>query len=179
LLAIAVLSILLAWGLGAALGASQLDAPWWLDTPAVLGFYGVLWKLYDRRGWKLRWRSLGVSDVPDVGGTWHGTVDSSYNGTSLNAVLAIRQTATHILIELETSHSRSTSVMATLNCSPGAFQGLSYVYENRPRTLSDPKMTPHSGRVYLRIGPDGNSLIGDYETDRHRGTNGRMNFVRS
>lgn len=178
LFVLAVLSILLAWGLNAVLTAIRLDL-WWLDTPAVLGFYGLLWGLYDRQAWRWRWRRLSLSEVPDLAGTWHGTVESEYNGRQLAAKLIIHQTATHILIELETSNSRSASVMATLNCRPGQFQGLTYMYDNRPRTLNVASMTPHSGRVHLRIGADGRSLTGDYETDRHRESSGRLDFVKS
>jgi hypothetical protein len=129
ILLLVVGSILLAWGLHVLLLSAHLEVPWWLDTPAVLGFYGILWKIYDRYAWRWRWKAIRISDVPDLAGEWHGQVQSSFDGESLNARLTIRQTATHLLIEQQTENSRSTSVMATLNCRPGPFQGLSYVYD--------------------------------------------------
>ena len=173
-----VASVLLAWGLNRTLTAADLTPPWWLDTPAVLGFFGLLWKVYDRYAWRWRWGAAWMSDVPDLAGQWDGEIRSSYNDISVPATLYVHQTATHMLIELVTDGSRSASVMATLNCQPGLFQGLSYVYENRPRTLNEMGMTPHSGRVHLRLEDAGNSLAGDYEADRSRGTTGRIAFRR-
>jgi hypothetical protein len=175
---LAIASVLLAWGLHALLQSAQFEPPWWLDTPTVLGFYGILWKVYDRQAWRWRWKSLRISDVPDSAGEWNGQLQSSYNGETLDATLTIRQTATHVLAELETENSRSTSVMATLNCRPGPFQGFSFVYENRPRALNAPGMAPHSGRAHLRLTADGRVLEGDYETDHHRSSSGRIKLVR-
>jgi SMODS-associating 2TM, beta-strand rich effector domain len=177
-LLLAAASILLAWLLHSLFGAAHWTAPWWLDTPAVLGFYGLLWQLYDRYAWRWRWRAVHVSDVHDLAGEWHGEVESSYNAEKVRADLMIRQTATQILVELTTDNSESASVMATINCHPGPFQGLSYVYENRPRTLNVPGMTPHSGRCHLRIRSGGRVLEGDYETDHFRTSSGRMRFER-
>src|SRR5260370_1168151 len=86
-LMLAIASILLAWGFHELLIAIHLQAPWWLDTPAVLGFYGLLWKLYDQHIWRWRWKSVRISDVPDLAGEWLGQVQSSFNRTDVEARL--------------------------------------------------------------------------------------------
>jgi hypothetical protein len=50
---------------------------------------------------------------------------------------------------------------------------LSYAYANTPRTLNPEGMTPHRGWARLRVDPDG-ALDGDYWSDPHRRTSGRM-----
>lgn len=173
-----VAAILMAWAFNRLLVWTRIGSPWWLDTPAVLGFFGILWTIYDQYAWRWRWRFVHLSDVPDLAGRWKGEVASSHGPTILPATLVIHQTATRVLVVLETENSRSASVMATVNCRPGQFQGLTYVYENKPRTLNAPSMTPHGGISHLRLENNGRRLVGDYEADHHRGTTGRITFER-
>ena len=179
-LVLAVVAILGAWMLSQLLDVLSVIPPWWLDTPAVLGMYGLLWKGYDRFVWRWRIGALGLSDTPNLGGIWSGEIESARDpGRSLSATLTITQTASRILISLDTEMSRSSSVMAALNCKPGPYRGLHYSFENRPRAMAHPTMGPHSGHADLRLTSDGLQLNGDYETDRHRGSVGRMSFKRA
>lgn len=66
--------------------------------------------------------------------------------------VTINQTATRILVCLEGDHSISAPVMAVLNCRPGVYQGLTYLYEN--------------------------TLAGEYFNDWHRATAGKMKLRR-
>jgi SMODS-associating 2TM, beta-strand rich effector domain len=179
LLVLAILAIIGAWLLSRVFDALSLSPPWWLDTPSVLGMYGLLWKGYDRFAWRWRLGALRFTDVPDLGGTWTGNVISARDEhTSIPATLLITQTASRILVTLETATSRSHSVMAALNCQRGPYQGLHHSFENRPRARAQSTMTPHSGQAHLRLSSDGRQLNGDYETDRHRGNVGEMSFSR-
>jgi SMODS-associating 2TM, beta-strand rich effector domain len=176
---LAVLAILAAWTLHQLFNALSFSPPWWLDTPAVLGIYGLLWKGYDGFAWRWRAGQLSLTDVPNLAGTWNGEIISTRDRrTSIPATLTITQTATRVLITLETTTSRSNSVMATINCRPGPYQGLHYSFENRPHAMAQSTMSPHSGQAHLRLFPDGRRLSGDYETDRHRGNVGAMSFER-
>jgi hypothetical protein len=192
LLVLAVAAVLLAWGLGRTLRSWEITPPWWLDTPAVVGFYGILWQLYDRLLWRARIGSQTLSGIPDYSGSWGGCVHSSYGGTAVYAArLTIRQTSSRILIELRTDRSRSVSQMAMLCAGPGSEQGLQYLYTNRPRHVPTPEpagpphdrphaivlaMTPHEGVARLLLGDDGSTLQGDYQNDRHRQTYGTLSF---
>jgi hypothetical protein len=188
LLGLAVAAILLAWGFGKGLAALHLVPPWWLDTPAVLGFYGLLWKAYDQSLWRLRWRGRTLSGVPDYGGVWDGHLHSSYGeGLTVPATLTIRQTSSRILIELTTGTSRSASEMAAVNAAPGRDYGLRYVYANLPshRPATSPRqrphlarMMPHEGMSRLKLCDGGRRLEGDYQNDRFRGTHGGLQFKR-
>jgi hypothetical protein len=186
LLGLAVAAVLLAWGLGRTFDALGADPPWWLDTPAVAGFYGLLWQLYDRVLWRLPIGGQTLSGIPDYRGSWTGHIHSSYDSSaSYEAELTIRQTSSRILVELATERSRSVSHMAMLCAEPGSEQGLQYLYTNRPfnrppeppgdngRTLL--AMTIHEGVSRIRMAAGG-VIHGDYQNDRHRKTYGQLTF---
>ncbi|MFG2109935.1 Cap15 family cyclic dinucleotide receptor domain-containing protein [Micromonospora chersina] len=189
ILFLAVAAILLAWGLGRVLRGLDVTPPWWLDTPAVVGLYGILWQLYDRRLWRLRVGDQTLSGIPDYNGAWGGWVHSSHDGAKRYAArLTIRQTSSRILVELRTDGSRSVSHMAMLCAGPGSAEGLQYIYANWPIHVPLPATTtpqpdhpavlamhPHQGVSRLLLRPDG-TLEGDYQTDRHRGTHGTLSF---
>ena len=180
MLVLAVVAILLAYLLNRSLAALRVTPPWWLDTPAVLGFYGLCWRLYDERLWRLGPVTHTLSGVPNLAGNWTGTILSSHPGQGpVPASLVVHQTSSRLLIELETDTSKSRSTMAALNSEPGASNGLRYAFANMPRTLTKPTMLPHGGMVQLTLSADGSYLSGDYETDRFRNTSGRLEFRRT
>jgi hypothetical protein len=172
-----ILAILSAWLLPRLLHALQLSVPWWLDAPAVMGFFGLYWTVYDRWAWKWRVGSLRVTAVPDLAGRWQGALRSSHNPETDTPIdITIHQTATQILVQSHTAHSESTSIMAALNCRPGLFQGLTYLYENWPQPLGLKTLEAHRGRAHLKM--DGDKLVGTYMTDFNRGNEGRFEVSR-
>jgi len=179
LLVLAVGAILLAWGFGQVLSMLHVTAPWWLDTPAVFGFFGLLWQLYDRFLWCLGPAGSTLSGVPNFAGTWNGTVSSSFgHSRTYPASLVIRQTSARMVVELRTPNSRSYSHLAMVCASPGPDQGLQYLYANRPNEGAEPAMQRHGGTAYLQLSRDGRTLIGGYQNDRFRSTHGTLHFVR-
>ncbi|MEU6723167.1 hypothetical protein ABZ917_05580 [Nonomuraea wenchangensis] len=175
----AALGALIAYGLGWVYNLSGYSPPWWLDAPAFFGCFGIVWKVYDKWAWRQHILKQTLSGLVDISGEWEGSIASDYSGGAIiPSRIVIRQTATRILVELSTEMSVSYSYMATLCAGEGPDQGLRYMYSNRPRTLTPPSMTPHEGRVHLRISSDGQTLEGDYETDRHRKNTGQLVFTR-
>jgi hypothetical protein len=151
-----------------------------LDTPAVLGFYGMCWRLYDEYLWRLGSAMETLSGVPNISGRWAGIILSSYSDQEpVKATLIVRQTSSRILIALETETSKSYSTMASLCSAPGPSNGLRYSFANMPRALSKETMRPHTGVAQLILSADASRLAGDYETDRFRKTNGRLEFHRT
>lgn len=175
----AITGALIALALGRLFAAMGFEPPWWLDVPALFGCFALVWLVYDR--WVWRWKLFGsnLSGVLDLSGKWTGEVVSDHNGgTRSPADMIVRQTATRLLVTMTTEHSESHSTMAALCSSPGANQGVRYVYANRPRTLTPGTMAPHEGMVRLSLSHDSRALTGDYEADRHRSNTGRLRFVR-
>src|SRR5215216_2543191 len=112
---IGAIAILMAWALSGILDITGISPPWWIDTPAVLGFYWPLWRIYDRWGWRWRLGPFAFSAIRDFSGTWSGMVTSSYEpATDVEATLTIVQRWLLILITLETQWSRSHSTMAQI-----------------------------------------------------------------
>ena len=198
MLTLAITAILLAWGLGRVLRCLDVTPPWWLDTPAVAGFYGIVWRIYDRSLWCLQVGNQTLSGIPNYGGAWTGWVHSSHDSVTMYAArLTIRQTSSRILIELHTDRSRSVSHMAMVCAGPGSAHGLQYIYANWPRHVPTPApdvetvrllidgqhqvppgssaLHPHEGVSRLVLSRDG-TMEGDYQTDRHRGTYGTLCF---
>jgi hypothetical protein len=179
MLLLAVAAILLAYLLNRSLSAFHVQAPWWLDTPSVLGFYGLCWRFYDGFLWRFGLRSFTLSGIPDLTGEWTGTIVSSYKAQEpVNASLVVRQTSSRLLVTLATKTSTSHSTMAALYSQPGPASGLRYEFSNVPHSLSVQTMVPHSGLAHLMLSVDGSRLTGDYQTDRFRKTNGRLDFQR-
>jgi hypothetical protein len=172
---LALASVGCAYALGYALDYFKVAVPWWLDAPSILGFYGLLFGVYNRVAW--RWSICGFqfSGVPDVGGTWYGEITSNYAGeTQSEGMIFIAQTWSKITVCFENASSRSYSRMASLNVTPGVNEGLIYEYANDPATDARTTMHGHRGLSFMRLGQEGKTLAGEYFTGRDRGTSGRI-----
>jgi len=178
-LVIAGMSIGLTYGCTRVLQAWNLQWPWWIENPSILLFYGAFWKLFDRYLWKMRPLGLRLSDLPDLGGTWHVRLQSCHEGgTPAEGCIRIHQTATEILVEFENETSRSVSRMAAINVKPGQSQGLMYEYANDPGFSASQTMHGHRGVTMLRWGAGGDDLTGEYFTGRDRETHGSITMRR-
>lgn len=173
-IAVGAVSIALSWLLSIFARKYRVEYPWWLDAPTPLFLYGIAYAVYDR--WL--WRVPLLSRVPNLTGTWAGTVSSSHAPTVQNpATLRIRQRWSAIFIELETQHSRSASSMASLSLDGSPDPALSYEYWNEPKGLAVEPMQPHRGTACLRLRTSSRTLEGDYYTGRGRATVGEMRFT--
>ena len=176
-LCVTLASLASAWVLRAALDALALTAPWWVDIPSFVGFYGLWWGLHDRFGWHWRWAGLvGLVSV-DLSGEWEGTLVSSRDhfGAETSVLVRIRQTSTRMAMLLSTDKSDSNSVGAILEAN-GATVLLRYLFESRPRAGSPDTMHVHFGAGFLELQED--RLVGDYFTGRDRTTYGRLHLRR-
>lgn len=175
LAALAVAATLL---LNHSLSILNLKIPWWIDAPSVMGFYGLFYTVFDNYLWRLRFKFIRLSEIPDVGGTWVGSVKSSYGGgTEVHGViLYVRQNWSKLSVQIETENSRSFSTMAVVNTSHSPESGLKYEYISEPGALSIQTMQTHRGTASLRLSPDGSALKGEYYTGRGRQNIGEMAF---
>jgi hypothetical protein len=133
-----------------------------------------LWRLPVFRGW--------LVPFPDLQGTWHGELKSTWkdtNGTTIDpipATLVIRQTFSSVSCALFTAESESYSAAAQISQDEesGALY-LNYNYSNRPKATIRNRSAIHDGAARLRIveNPE-RSLEGEYWTGRC--TVGDMSF---
>ncbi|MEM7726699.1 MAG: hypothetical protein AAF208_10040 [Cyanobacteria bacterium P01_A01_bin.45] len=164
--------------LSSTLKSMNLEAPWWIDAPSVMGLYGMVYQWFDKSLWCQKFASICFSSIPNLKGTWVGVIHSSYGGgTDVPGVmLHIRQTWTSINIRLFTQTSSSYSIMAAVNTYNSSEPSLKYEYMNEPSALSVDTMNSHRGTANLQLSPDGKELTGDYFTGRGRQSLGTMEF---
>jgi hypothetical protein len=99
----------------------HVEVPWWAPPLDTMTFYGCLYWLFDRFGWKLKLiRSLHISGIPLLAGKWHGRVTpadadgvSRRLATPTDIDVTIEQTWSSLLVRAETAGSVSRSVSAS------------------------------------------------------------------
>ncbi|BAZ28330.1 hypothetical protein NIES4074_07610 [Cylindrospermum sp. NIES-4074] len=158
----------------------NLEVPWWVDAPSVMGFYGLFYQLFDEYLWIQKIGFLRFSDIPNLQGTWVGVIKSSYQGGTEfpGVILYVRQTWSKISIQLETEKSKSKSIMAAVCTESSSEPGLRYEYSNEPNAFNSQAMNSHKGIVNLVLSPDKKTLTGSYFTSQTRQTYGEMVFER-
>ena len=141
-------------------------------------FVEWLWKLPLLRGW--------LVPLPDLTGTWKGTLTSTWQGNSESTpltrdiTLVIRQKFSSKSSVLYTAESSSESDAAMLK--DGGDSGvpiLSYNYQNTPRVSVRQKSNVHLGAVVLRLhtSPSDWILRGEYWTNRQTAGDMELKFV--
>ena len=155
------------------------EIPWWVEAPSILSVYGLGHWVYSRHVWRRHVLGLKLSSIPDFSGTWFGRLESSDpHVAELAGMMTIHQTWTNICVEFECEKSRSFSLMAVVNVTPGMTEGLTFEYANSPRHDATETMNAHVGLNHLRLSPGGETLEGDYFSGRGRQTFGRMTLRR-
>ena len=175
-LLLASVAIALAWLSSKILAVLHLSLPWWLDAPSTLGFYGVLYALFDRNLWRNRFvRKLGLVRVPNLTGRWHGYLTSSFDGhvKRHDLIINILQSWTKIAVFLATETSISRSCAAVIQVDDPDGLSLTYQYQNQPLAKAMKTMHMHYGTATLRMSDD-DSLSGDYYAGRDRRTFGQI-----
>jgi hypothetical protein len=174
---LAVISIVSAWFLPRLIEIMGLAVPWWFDAPAVIGFYGIYYKLFDKFLWK-RLVKIGLIQIPNLNGNWIGHFQSSYDGhtTQKHATIEVKQSWTKMCIVFKSGTSRSKSISSSIITTDAEGYVLSYEYQNEPNYNSVSTMQIHRGFTRLILSRDKKELEGDYYTGRGRLNYGTMNF---
>jgi hypothetical protein len=175
-LLLAAVAITLAWLSSKILAVMHLSLPWWLDAPSTLGYYGVLYALFDRKLWRNRLaRKLGLVRVPNLAGRWRGYLLSSFDGHTKRHDLMINifQSWTQIAVFLATETSISRSCAAVIQVDDPDGLSLTYQYQSQPVANAMRSMHMHFGTATLRVSDD-DTLTGDYYAGRDRRTFGRI-----
>lgn len=151
---------------------------WWIDVPSILGFYCILFGLFDRLLWKLKYINY-ILKIIDLSGEWKVKLRSSYDGFEQERVgeVSIKQTWSKISIKFNNDTSSSHSINASLRMNSKAGKLLSYEYISKPKASTIDTMNMHYGYVHLEI-LDNNNLKGDYFSDSGRKNHGTFELCK-
>lgn len=175
-------SLAAVWVFTSVLNGLSVQLPFLVEAPSLMGTYALLLWLFDTRGWRIPLlRTVARVKVPELAGEWRGTLSSTYRNTIRGDVqLHITQTWSRILVELETSDSRSASTVAALLVGDGVPPELTYQYLNEPRPGTASSMEAHRGTATLRLDSSApQRLQGHYYSGRGRREQGELDLQRA
>ena len=178
---IALLSLLAALLLGMFLDHISLTIQWWMDSPAVIGFYGIFYSLFNKSLWKcIIFSKIGLVKLPNLNGTWKGTAISSYDEYSkeYDATFTIRQNWHKISIVGQFEKSESYSISCSVIIEDKTGITVSYDYMNEPFTQATETMSIHRGFNRLSLNSNGKELSGPYYSGRGRRNTGELKLER-
>ena len=179
IIALAAVSVLLAWLLNAGLDSVDVQLSWWIDAPSVAAFFSAAYWAFDRYVWRLDvLRKIGFVHVPNLDGKWNGEVKSSHgDGSSQPVSVVIYQRWSKMVIRLDTEQSRSHSTLAAIKTDDAIAPDLTYLYFNEPRPDAQGTMEAHRGTAQLEL--SGEALVGIYYSGRGRREMGTIALKRS
>lgn len=162
--------------------SGKLWEAWAVLRPVIHGSpllicYFIVYAVFDRWAWK--WRI--INEVPDLNGTWKGTLVSEKRPHDpLTVTLKIRQTWSKIMITIDSDATLSRSVSASVTFEGHDSVRLinTYVAEAKPG-VSSPPITRHFGTNIFHLSLRDRRLeeiVGDYYTERNHGSTGSFRF---
>lgn len=128
-------------------------------------FENLVW----RWSWLQRWSWF---PVPDLNGTWKGTLVSSYvrDGEALEpleAYIVVRQSFLNISVRQFTAESASTTLVSSIRSDADGVKHLNVTYFNSPDLQRQAESRAHSGTFdYCVEGHPASELAGSYWTSR-------------
>lgn len=130
----------------------RFSIPWYIDSPSILGLFGLIVVLYNTVLWKISFCGFRLGGVPDYNGIWKGHLISSFNNESFDCTLEIRQTWNCISCKLLTGTSKSYSYAASIEIKSFPSEGLTWLYSNTPNKDAPKELRIHNGvaRVELK-----------------------------
>ncbi len=178
---IALVSLIAAFALGKFLEYTSLTIPWWFDSPAILGFYGVFYSIFNKLLWKCKiFRKIGLVKLPNLNGSWKGYGTSSFNEHSekYDATFTIEQNWNRISIVGKFKVSKSYSLTASIFVDDKDGITISYEYMNEPSPHAAKTMEIHRGFHSLTLNPNGKEMSGPYYSGRGRQNIGELKLER-
>ena len=173
---LALASIPLAWTFAALLNLLGLSSCWWISAPSVMGIFGLLYRLFDGWLWQTAIiRKLSIVKIPNLRGTWVGYIISSFDnhGPQHPITVSILQSWRQISIILNSEHSKSHSLTASILLSDAHGPTLTYEYMNEPKPSAVEGMHIHRGTTILRL-TSSDQLEGEYYSGRDRANYGSI-----
>ncbi len=186
---LAVLAVVAFIALGLLLESQDVDLPYYVTAPTAAAFFTAVYALYNTTLWRCSVAGQQLSGVPDLNGTWEGTVRIAAGARAEEAErdipcrVFIEQTWARIRIEFNTPFTQSESSMAAISkrMHHPKLNGLRYEYHAEARAGRDTQgLTSHSGFARLRPTTDSwDTLEGEFFSDQGFHRWGRYQLRRS
>lgn len=154
------------------------------EIPDVVLVYTIIYFLFTTWAWRWRLFAGWLIPFPYLGGTWRGTIASTWANPEtgatpapIEAILVIRHKFDSVSCTMFTAESESQSNAAALQLEDGSDRTvLSYNYTNDPRVSVRGRSERHTGAAVLKLATQPRMrLVGEYWTSRK--TIGEMDFV--
>lgn len=171
-----VLAVAAAYVWGASTRTLDWNPAWWIDTPAVFGFYGLIHWLYARTLWRVK-PFRAIHGIPDLRGHYRVSIRTSHDEHTgkLKGAATIAQSWNRIVVRIQTESSTSVSRAAWLMESPGAGFTLTYLYDNAPRSAAAKLLATHTGTAEVTF-DSARRGTGTYYTGPGRTSHGEVVF---
>ena len=174
---IAVLGVIATLVVDRLLTLTSLTVPWWFDSPAVLGFYGIFYSIFNKWLWQCSiFHKIGLVKLPNLNGSWNGYVTSSFDehSTEYETAFRIKQDWNRISIIGEFKMSKSHSTSASVLIDDKAGITVNFSYTNEPSVKAIETMEMHHGFNSLTLNPNGQEMSGPYYSGRGRQNIGEL-----
>ena len=150
-----------------------LKIPWWLDAPAIFGFYGLIYFLFNNMLWKIRtFRFLFRIKTPDWNGEYKCILRSSFDNfqSEKDLIVRITQNWETILIQTITNSSISNSLAGSFSINDSCLPQFTYEYINKPNNDANTSLNIHYGMASIIV--ESGLLKGEFFNGRGRNSYG-------
>lgn len=142
--------------------------------PSVITLDSIFLALFIRYFWKIKLLYPWLIRIPNLNGTWRGTIVSSWtdgNGNKLDpisTILSIRQTFIKISCTMRTGEMVSHSCCEGFIVDPQEIAKiqLGYFYLSKPKPQCQSRSPMHYGAILFDLTNNNTVLIGSYWTQR-------------
>ncbi len=145
-----------------------------MQLPAAYGVYVICTEIFKRWLWRLSFLRGWIVRIPNIQGTWSGTLQTTWKDADGNTpgpipiTFAVRQTLDSVSCRLYTQESGSYSTSAQIeeDDASGIFR-LHFSYLNTPKSSVQHRSEIHAGAADLQIiEKPSKRLAGNYWTSR-------------
>ncbi len=149
--------------------------------PTVVTVDIILYGLFVKWGWRLKFLQKWLVPFPDLNGTWEGWLQTNWKDPKggktpdrIPIILTIKQSFTHISCVMRTGEMESHSYVEGFCIDEDVqVRRLCYSYTSRPKNTVRDRSTPHDGTMRFNIiERPALKLQGEYWTQR--GTSGTV-----
>jgi hypothetical protein len=171
----AITGILLSYCIYLICETLRCTIPWWIDAPAILGFYGTIYIIFKKWLWNNSFFKFLLSlKTPDWNGTYNCILKTSFDNfhDEKKIDIIIVQDWDTISITSRTNLSKSNSISGSFSIDNAIYPVFTYEYINQPDNDAPSSMQIHIGMTSIWF--ENGELIGEFFTGRGRVTYGKF-----